>query len=78
MNPDQKSIEIEVIEDSDDYGDISQSLMIDGDEKLSVRSLYESPEDAIIGRDLVDCNDISNWIEYGYNKAREGYILTFK
>lgn len=70
MNTDQKSIEIEVI--------TRQYLMIDGDEKLSVRSLYESPEDAIIGRDLVDCNDISNWIEYGYNKAREGYILTFK
>ena len=71
------TIKIKVVEDTDDYGDRSQTLLMDDVEILSVCPLYECPEDAIIGRDLVDCDDIQGWIEYGYDAAKNGDELIF-
>lgn len=39
----------------------------------SVSDLYECPEDAIIGRSLIDCNDVSRFLRLGMKYRDEGY-----
>ena len=43
--------------EDDDYC-VHESMTINGDKSLSVHPLYDCPEDAIIGRDLVSCTDV--------------------
>lgn len=70
-------IVIKVVDDSSsEYS--RQTLFINNEEAATVSDLYECPEDAIIGRDLVDCNDIQYWIQYGYNAAKLGDELIFE
>jgi len=54
-----------------------QVLFIDATKSQGVSDLSECPEDAIIGRDLIDCHDISRWIEKGAVWANAGYELIF-
>lgn len=63
-------------EDEDFY--TTQTLFANDQSIASVSDLYECPEDAIIGRDLVDCNDIKGWIQYGYDAAKRGDELVFE
>jgi len=63
-----------VVTQRNDYG-TKQVLYIDNDEQLGVYDLSECPEDAIIGRDLVDCGDIAKYIKMGAMFAREGFEL---
>ena len=42
-------------------------------EIVSVSDLYECPEDAVIGGDLIDAGDITDFIELGIKYAKEGY-----
>lgn len=65
-----------VTEDEDYY--TTQTLFANDQSIASVSDLSECPEDAIIGRDLVDCNDIKSWIKYGYDVAKRGDELIFE
>ena len=73
-----KKIVIRVEEDNDDDCFTSQTLFENDVEIANVSDLCDCPEDAIIGRDLVDCNDIQEWIKYGYDAAKRGDELIFK
>lgn len=44
-----------------------------GLEIVSVSDLYECPEDAVIGGDLIDAENITDFIELGIKYAKEGY-----
>ena len=46
-------------------------------EEWYVSDLSECPEDAIIGRDLVDCDDIMSAIQFGFNLAKNGGTIDF-
>lgn len=73
-----EEVEIKVYSwyDSDDY--IRQALYIDGKEQKTVRSLCFEPEDAIIGRNLLDCEDLVGYIKLGYKLAKEGKTLNIQ
>lgn len=61
---------------STDYdGNEIHDLFINDKEDLSIRSLSECPEDAIIGRDLIDGNQIIDYIQMGYDAAKRGEEL---
>lgn len=64
-------------QDAGDYEE-SQSMTIDGKQRLSVGPLCECPEDAIIGRDLVSCEDIANFMRLAYDAAKNGERLTIE
>lgn len=51
---------------------------IDGKFNKSIGPLCECPEDAIIGRDLVDGYDICKYIQIGYDAAKRGEELTIE
>lgn len=70
------TIRVETETDKDYY--TRQTLYANDSEIAYVSDLSECPEDAIIGRDLVDCSDIKRWIEYGYDAAKRGDELIFK
>lgn len=73
-----KKIVIRVEEDNDDDCFTRQTLFANDEEIANVNDLQDCPEDAIIGRDLVDCNDIQEWIRYGYDAAKRGDELVFE
>ena len=49
-----------------------QEMTIDGEDRMSVYPLYECPEDAIIGRDLVSCEDVAKLMEEAYEAGENG------
>lgn len=68
---------LKVETENEDYY-TTQTLFANDQSIASVSDLSECPEDAIIGRDLVDCNDIKEWIKYGYDAAKRGDELIFE
>lgn len=64
------NIRIESTTNRDSYE--TQRMEIDGKHELTVRPLCESPEDAIIGRDLVSCWEIANLMKRAYLASKEG------
>ena len=54
---------------------ISQTLEIDGEHMITIRPLCECPEDAIVGRDLVDCKDIARYIKLGFEAGKRNEEL---
>lgn len=50
-------------------------VSVDGKEKYSIQSLSECPEDAIIGRDLIDGENIIEAIKLGYEAGKRGEEL---
>lgn len=68
---------LKVETENEDYY-TTQTLFANDQSIASVSDLSECPEDAIIGRDLVDCNDIKKWIKYGYDAAKRGDELIFE
>jgi len=57
--------------------DRSDRLLVNGEEKFRVHSLCECPEDAIIGRDLISCSDISNFLE-NFLREHQGKKVKFE
>lgn len=53
-----------------------EKLIIDGKQRARVSSLCECPEDAIIGRDLISCNDIANYMKEAYEAGKRGEEFT--
>ncbi len=68
---------LKVETETNDYS-TSQTLLANDQTIAAVSDLSEYPEDAIIGRDLVDCDDIKDWIQYGYDAAKHGDELIFE
>ena len=52
----------------------SHDLQID-DKHVHIGDLSECPEDAIIGRDLIDGHDILRYIQMGYDAAKRDEML---
>ena len=50
-------------------------LMINGEEDVFIQDLSDCPEDAHIGRDLIDGNDIIEFIKMGYEAGKAGEEL---
>jgi hypothetical protein len=53
-------------------GEAHERLYINGRQRQSVGSLCECPEDAIIGRDLVSCCDIADFMEEAWKAGLAG------
>jgi hypothetical protein len=54
-----------------------QSMLIDDKEMLSIYDLSDCPEDARIGRDLVDCNRVFDFMKRAYLAGKNGEELLF-
>lgn len=61
------------------HGEVSQNLYIDNKNVESIYSLSESPEDAIIGRSLIDGNDIIHYMTLAYDAGKKGesFIVSY-
>jgi hypothetical protein len=68
---------VKVVTSENSDGAIMDKLLINGKEKLRVYPLYECPEDAIIGRDLISCGDIASFLE-DFLKANQGKKVKFE
>lgn len=51
------------------------TVSADGKQIASIADLCECPEDAIIGRDLLDGDDVIRFIKLGYEAAKKGETL---
>jgi len=60
----------------DEDGSRVEDFSINGQHAETVRSLYECPEDAIIGRDLISCGTIVDYMELAYNAGKNGDPFT--
>jgi len=49
-----------------------EEMSINGKRCLSVYPLCECPEDAIIGRDLISCSEIMEYMREAYEAGRRG------
>jgi hypothetical protein len=67
-------IVLKVSVDKTDYTE-THKLIIDEKEYEYIYSLSECPEDAIIGRDLIDGGDIIKYIKMGFEAAKAGEEL---
>lgn len=67
-------IELEIEEDENNLP--IHTLLIDGKEIAHIQDLSECPEDAHIGRDLIDGNDIIKYLQLGYNAGVKGEEFT--
>ena len=66
---------VEVKTSQSKYGYSRNVVLVDDKKIAHIQDLSESPEDAIIGRDLIDGNDIVRYIEMGYAAAKRGEEL---
>jgi hypothetical protein len=65
-------MKIKIIHEVDGDGYERQEMEIDGKEVMYVAPLCESPEDAIIGRDLVSCDRVASLMRKAYEAAKRG------
>jgi hypothetical protein len=66
------------VESWTDYNDFThEKLLVDGKRVFSVHPLCECPEDAIIGRDLLSCGDVADFLADFLNKYRD-YEVKFE
>lgn len=65
-------MKIDIYSWEDDDGCTRQAMYFDGKRKQSVKPLWDCPEDAIIGRDLLDCEDLLSYFQKGYETAQKG------
>ena len=69
-------VELKVSTDSNDL-EIHQ-VYINGKYHKTIQDLSDCPEDAHIGRDLIDGNHIMKYIQMGYDAAKSGELLDFE
>ena len=65
-------MDIKIIATIDSDGLESQTMEINSKERLSVKALCDFPEDAIIGRDLVSCKEVSSFMREAYEAGKRG------
>ena len=68
-------MKIVITQAEDDVGLMRERMEIDGKYVLSVGPLCECPEDAIIGRDLVGCHDVFEYMKKAWTAAKRGEEL---
>jgi len=68
-------MKVKIVYTQDKWGYSVETMYFDGKEKKVVHDLSETPEDAVIGRDLVDCHDLYLYMEKGYQLALAGETL---
>ena len=68
-------MKVKIVYTQDKWGHSVETMYFDGKEKKVVHDLSETPEDAVIGRDLVDCHDLYLYMEKGYQLALAGETL---
>jgi hypothetical protein len=56
----------------------TQKMTIDGRESLSVYPLSECPEDAILERSLVTCEDVVKFMKQAYEAGEKGEGFSFE
>ncbi len=71
-------IEIKCWKDPSSCGGDAETMRINSQARLSVSSLSECPEDAIIGRDLVDCRQISRFMAEAHKAGANSETLNIK
>jgi len=79
----KKTLDITLLssEDSYDYSTSHRLIVKDGAKIIreeGISPLSECPKDAIIGRDLIDGDDLINFIKLGYKAGKEGFELNFE
>lgn len=69
-----------ILKENTDWENPSQALYINDKRSYSVCNLNEYPEDAIIGRDLIDCYDLLEMLKLGYEMHKNGeeLVVEFK
>ena len=68
-------VKVKCYED-EDYGESSvQTMSINSKHELTVGNLCDCPEDAIIGRDLVDCCQVCRFMTLAYEAGKNGEPL---
>ena len=61
---------------TNEYDDTpTHNLEINGEESATITSLSECPEDAIVGRDLIDGKDIIKYIKMGFEAGKRNEEL---
>ena len=65
-------MKIEIQKSTNSNDSECQDMIIDGKSRLHVYPLDDCPEDAIIGRDLVSCVDVANYMKEAYEAGRRG------
>ena len=68
-------MKVKIVYTQDKWGYSVETMYFDGKEKKVVHDLSETPEDAVIGRDLVACHDLYLYMEKGYQLALAGETL---
>ena len=71
-------IEIKCYEDKEYCGDDRESMRIDGKSRMDVGSLCECPEDAILGRSLTSCCEVSKFMAEAHLAGTKGEPLNIK
>lgn len=71
-------MKIKIVTTVDEYELQSQTMFIDDKKQLVVRDLYENPEDATIGRDLVDCHEIYAYMKKAHQAGLRGEELVLE
>lgn len=68
-------MKVKIVHTQSKWGYSIETMYFDGKEQKVVRDLSDCPEDAVIGRDLVDCHDLYLYMEKGYQLALAGETL---
>ena len=78
------SLKVTLLQSEDTYdGEIKHRLIVKDEndktiDEVGIQSLSECPEDAIIGRDLIDGDDLISFIKLGYKAGKEGFELNIE
>lgn len=70
-------MKIELKEGEDYNSSPIHELYINDKNYVRIHDLGECPEDANIGRDLIDGNDLIKYIKLGYEAGKNGELLEF-
>lgn len=65
-------MKIKIISATDGDGYERQEMEIDGKDVMYVGPLCENPEDAIIGRSLVSCEEVADLMKKAYDAGKRG------
>lgn len=69
-------MEIKILHSENNEGYERQTMVVNGKERQYVGPLCDCPEDAIIGRDLVSCEDITGFMKEAYEAGQKGEEFT--
>jgi len=64
-------VRIRIVE-KEDHDGLQQEMFVDGRSRVFVGPLWGCPEDAIIGRALVSCDEISGLMREAYEAGKRG------